>query len=55
MCSSRRSTFDADQFRDDLHVLQARKDLLDARRTDIEETPGSRFLKEHERSLPSDC
>ncbi len=27
--------------------MQARKDLLDARRTDIEETPGSRFLKEH--------
>jgi len=27
--------------------MQARKDLLDARRTDIEETPGSRFLREH--------
>src|SRR6266566_1713635 len=27
--------------------MQARKDLLDARRTDIEETPGSRFLRDH--------
>jgi chromosome segregation protein len=27
--------------------MQARKDLLDARRRDIEETPGSRFLAEH--------
>ncbi len=27
--------------------MQARKDLLEARRTDIEETPGSRFLKTH--------
>jgi len=27
--------------------MQARKDLLDARRADIEETPGSRFLKGH--------
>jgi chromosome segregation protein len=27
--------------------MQARKDLLDARRADIEETPGSRFLKSH--------
>ena len=27
--------------------MQARKDLLDARRRDIEETPGSRFLTDH--------
>ena len=27
--------------------MRARKDLLDARRTDIEETPGSRFLRDH--------
>src|SRR4029079_13651565 len=27
--------------------MQARKDLLDARRRDIEETPGSRFLAGH--------
>jgi chromosome segregation protein len=29
-------------------AMQSRKDLLDARRRDIEETPGSRFLEEHE-------
>ncbi len=28
-------------------AMQARKDLLDARRRDIEETPGSRFLASH--------
>jgi chromosome segregation protein len=28
-------------------AMQARKDLLDARREDIEETPGSRFLRGH--------
>ena len=28
-------------------AMQARKDLLDARRRDIEETPGSRFLRGH--------
>ncbi|MEX0984338.1 MAG: AAA family ATPase [Actinomycetota bacterium] len=29
-------------------AMQARKDLLDARRHDIEETPGSRFIRAHE-------
>jgi chromosome segregation protein len=30
--------------------MQARRDLLEARREDIEETPGSRFLRSHGRS-----
>jgi chromosome segregation protein len=36
-----------EQLEDARRAMQARKDLLDARREDIEETPGSRFLTGH--------
>ena len=37
-----------EEHEDARRAMQARKDLLDARRRDIEETPGSRFLRSHQ-------